>query len=151
MKLLVDTNIVIDCLQERHPFGDSARMLLLLGKLHELDLWLSVSQLTDAFYILSEGGKRSLASEAKRQLLGVLQCARICSLGEDDAKAALESSWDDVEDACVYQAALRVKADAIITRNKQDFEKSSIKVFDCDELFAYLEEEEGLAYGEIFL
>ena len=29
------------------------------------------------------------------------------------------------------------------------FEKSTIKVFDCDELFAYLAEEKGFTYEEI--
>ena len=49
----------------------------------------------------------------------------------------------------MYQYALKLEADAIVTRNQEDFEKSSIKVFDCDELFAYLEEEKGLAYDFI--
>ena len=35
------------------------------------------------------------------------------------------------------------------TRNQKDFEKSLIKVFDCDELFAYLAEEKGLTYEEM--
>ena len=43
----------------------------------------------------------------------------------------------------------QVEADAIITRNQKDFEKSTIKVFDCDELFAYLAEEKGFTYEEI--
>ena len=37
----------------------------------------------------------------------------------------------------------------IVTRNQKDFEKSLIKVFDCDELFAYLAEEKGLTYEEM--
>ena len=65
--------------------------------------------------------------------------ARICPSTEADVDAALDSAWDDFEDACVYQCARRLKADAIITRNQKDFARSSIKVFDCDELFAYLE------------
>jgi len=43
----------------------------------------------------------------------------------------------------------KLEADAIVTRNQKDFEKSLIKVFDCDELFAYLAEEKGLVYEEI--
>ena len=43
----------------------------------------------------------------------------------------------------------QIKADAIITRNQKDFARSSIKVFDCDELFAYLEKEKGLVYDFI--
>lgn len=74
---------------------------------------------------------------------------RICGVNEVEFDTALDSSWVDLEDACVYQCALKLKADAIITRNQKDFEKSSIKVFDCDELFAYLAEEKGLTYEEI--
>ena len=68
------------------------------------------------------------------------------ALSETDVDAALDSPWSGFEDACVYQCALKVKADAIVTRNQKDFEKSSIKVFDCTGLFAYLEEEKGLVY-----
>ncbi len=55
----------------------------------------------------------------------------------------------DFEDACVYQCARKIRADAIITRNKKDFEKSSIKVFDCEEWFSYLAQSKGLTYEEI--
>ena len=49
----------------------------------------------------------------------------------------------------MYQYALKLEADAIVTRNQKDFEKSLITVFDCDELFAYLAEEKGLTYEEM--
>ena len=74
---------------------------------------------------------------------------RVYSLTEADVDAALDSAWDDFEDACVYQCARKIKADAIITRNQKDFARSSIRVFDCDELFAYLEKEKGLVYDFI--
>lgn len=149
MKLIVDTNIIIDHVKDRGPFGSSAQKLMMLGFLHELELWMSSSQITDAFYLLSDGGKPSLASKVKSGLKGVRAAVRVCSFSEADVDAALDSTWVDFEDACVYQCALRLKADAIITRNQKDFEKSSIKVFDCDELFAYLAEEKGLTYEEI--
>ena len=44
-----------------------------------------------------------------------------------------------------------MKADAIITRNKKDFEQARIPVMDCDELFAWLEQEKGLVYDFIDL
>lgn len=149
MRLLVDTNIIIDHVKNRGSFGGPAQKLMTLGYLHEFELWMSSSQFTDAYYLLSDGGKPSLADEVKGKLKGVREVVRICSLGEADVDAALDSTWDDLEDACVYQCACKLKADAIITRNQGDFEKSSIKVFDCDELFAYLAEEKGLTYEEI--
>lgn len=145
MKLLVDTNIIIDHMEGRAPYSRPAEKLIVLGFLHELELVMSASQVTDAFYLLTNG-RASLADEAKQKLRNLREAVRICSLGEGEVDAALDSTWRDFEDACVYQCALKIKADAIITRHQKDFEKSSIKVFDCDELFEYLAEEKGLVY-----
>ena len=95
------------------------------------------------------GGKPALAVQLKRDLKKLRQGVRICGVNEVEFDAALDSSWSDLEGSCVHQCALKLKADAIIARNQKDFEKSSIKVFDCDELFAYLAEEKGLVYEEI--
>lgn len=149
MRFFVDTNIIFDYLDERPGFIESARKLLILGFVHEFDLWMSASQATDLFYLLTNGGRASEAKSVKMSMQRARQFIRVCSLSEADVDAALDSTWDDFEDACVYQCALKLKADAIITRNKKNFEKSSIKVFDCDELFAYLAEEKGLTYEEI--
>lgn len=149
MRVFVDTNIILDYLDERPSFVESARRLMILGFLHEFELWMSASQTTDLFYLLTNGGRASEADEVKKSMRQVRQFIRICPLTEADVDAALDSTWDDFEDACVYQCALRLKADAIVTCNQKDFEKSSIKVFDCGELFAYLAEEKGLTYEEI--
>ena len=139
MRLFVDTNIVLDYLDERPGYVGPARKLMILGFLHELDL----------FYLLTNGGRASEATEVKRTMQRARQFIRVCSLNEADVDAALDSTWNDFEDACVYQCALKLKADAIITRNRKDFEKSSIRVLDCEELFDYLAEEKGLVYEEI--
>ncbi len=149
MNLFVDTNIIIDYLDERPGFAGSARKLMLLGFLREFDLWMSSSQVIDMFYILTNGGHPSKAEEAKASIREVRKFVRVCSLGEADIDAALDSTWSDFEDACVYQCARKIRADAIITRNKKDFEKSSIKVFDCEEWFSYLAQSKGLTYEEI--
>ena len=49
----------------------------------------------------------------------------------------------------MYQYALKLEVYAIVTRNQKDCEKALSKVFDCDELFAYLAEEKGLTYEEM--
>ena len=149
MRYVIDTNIFIDFFAHRKPYEDSARKLLLLGALREFSLWVSSSQITDIFFMLTTGPQRMNREQAKTALRMLRKQSRVCSLAEADVDAALDSTWDDFEDACVYQCALKLKADAIITRNQKDFEKSSIKVFDCDQLFAYLAEEKGLTYEEI--
>ena len=61
MNLLVDTNIIVDVLRKRDFDYEASRLLLALGKLREFDLWVSPSQLSDLFYILTSGGKKHLA------------------------------------------------------------------------------------------
>lgn len=148
-KLLLDTNIVIDALAHRVPFNEKAELLLMLGKLGEFELYISSSQITDVYYVLSDGGKKSLAEQTKARLGGLRKGLRISALTEDDIDEAIRSTWPDFEDACVYQAARRVKAEAIITRNQADFDKSFVPVLDCDELFAKISEEEGIDYALI--
>ena len=138
MKLLLDTNILLDCMMDRQPFAADARKLLILGALGEVDLWMSPSQFTDAFYLLTEGGKPRLAESVKLRLLKVKRLARICTLGERD-----------VESACLYQCAKKLRVEAIITRNQADFERSTVPVYDCAEFFAHLKNVHGLVYEEI--
>lgn len=146
MKLLLDTNILLDCMMDRQPFAADVRKLLILGA---LDLWMSPSQFADAFYLLTEGGKPCLAEAVKFRLLKVKRLARICTLGEYDIENTLESPWSDFEDACLYQCAKRLRVEAIITRNQADFERSTIPVYDCAEFFARLKDAHGLVYEEI--
>ncbi len=105
-------------------------------------------------------GNRCVLSSFKwRETFGCPGCARgveelsyslhIVSVTESDIDKAVDADWGDFEDACVYYAARKIKADAIITRNRKGFAWSSIKVFDCDELFAYLEREVGVSYAGV--
>lgn len=149
MRLLIDTNIVIDLLAHRRPFEDSAKKLFIFGALGEFDLWIGASQITDIFFLLTSGPEKIAVEDAKLALRRLRKHVHICSLNEADVDAALDSTWGDFGDACVFQSALKLKADAIITRNRKEFEKSSIRVFDCEEFFDYLAEDKGLVYEEI--
>lgn len=151
MRLLVDTNIVIDHLRKRHPHADSARLLLALGKLGEFELWLSPTQMGDAFYLLTDGGKRTLSHQVHEELRELRKAVRICQYGEQEIDKALHLGWPDFEDALVYEAARAIKADAILTRNQEDFEKSTIPTFDCDEFFDWYASEHGIHYAELTL
>lgn len=150
-RLLLDTNIIIDALACRKPFDQSAKLLLALGFLGEFELWVSISQLTDLFYVLSDGGKRLQAQRAKSQLRELRRAVHVCSLGEREADAALASVWEDFGGSCVHQAAMKMQVDAIITRNKKDYVLSSVRVLDCEELFALVAAQDNVSYAELAL
>lgn len=52
LKVLVDTNVVIDWLNDRQPWADEARLLWDSCDAGLVDLYLPASVLTDIFYIL---------------------------------------------------------------------------------------------------
>lgn len=149
MRLVLDTNILIDIAIGREPYVESALKLIELGYLGEFELWMGSSQVTDLIYVITEGGKSSLVDQARRTLSLLRKSIHVYATSESDYDAVVESTWLDLEDAFVFQTALQVKADAIITRDKEGFQKSFVKVFDCDELFQYLECEKGLVYYPI--
>lgn len=151
MKVIVDTNILIDHFAQRQPYCQTARKLLVLGALGEFELWASSSQITDVFYLMTSGPKKMSPDAAKEALRKLSDVVHICSLGEREVFAALDSTWNDVENACIHQAAVKVGAQAIATRNKKDFALSSIRALDCEDLFARIEAERGIAYAEIGL
>lgn len=148
MRVLVDTNVALDALARREPYYEKARLLFLMGHTGEVELWMSVTQITDVFYILTEG-RRSLGPEGKKRIRLLRKCVRVASLGESEIDEALASSWADLGDACVYQAARRAKADFIVTRDLKGFRQSPIRVCNCDDFFDYLEEERGVVYEKI--
>lgn len=147
-KLLLDTNIVIDFLNERDPFYQKARLLMLCGRAGEFDLWISSSQFSDLLYILSEGGRRSELARVTKQLRGLRTFVQVHSLSSEEIDIVLSSPWQDPEDQLLAEAALRLRADAIISRDAEGFKGSLVPVFDCDQFFAKLESE-GITYEAI--
>lgn len=148
-KLLLDTNVVIDYLNEREPFYEKARLLMICGRAGEFDLWITASQFTELIYILSEGGKASLMPRTLERLRGLRTFIDVYPVTGQDIDRMLATSWADPEDALLFEAALSAKADFIVTRNAKDFESSLVKAVDCQELFDILEIEQGVTYGEV--
>lgn len=149
LKLLLDTNIVIDFLHEREPHYRDARLLMMAGRVGEFDLWITSSQMTDLIYILSEGGNRSLLPRVLDQLRGLRTFVNVHAVSDREVDRTLAASWKDPEDSLIFESALEMRADAIITRNQKDFESSVIKVVDCNEFFAWMRDEFGFDYDEV--
>lgn len=148
-KLLVDTNVLIDYLSMREPFYDEARLLMIVGRVGEFELWMTSSQVTDLIYILSDGGKQALMPSVLERLRGLRTFVEVFAVGGAEVDRMLASAWKDPEDALMFESALSLKADAIITRNAKDFESSLVRAMTARELFNWLRDEKGVDYQEV--
>ncbi|MDO4183286.1 MAG: PIN domain-containing protein [Coriobacteriia bacterium] len=151
MKVLADTNILIDYLCRRHPFDEEAKFILFGCAMGDYELWISSSQVTDLFFLLTHGAGCLSAQEARGVLQQLRKYVRVGSLREEDVDAALDCSWKDFEDACVHQVARHLKCDYLVTRNEADFEKPTLHVLSPKQFLNLLGEQQQIFYSEISL
>lgn len=123
MKALIDTNVVIDYLDDRAPFADHTEKLFELCEQEELTGILTASSVTDIYYIMRKIAGREKTLESLKLLFSVFEVADV---GRNDLLRAMESAVTDFEDALMAVCAKRVKAECIITRNVRDFASSPV-------------------------
>ena len=148
-KLLLDTNIVLDFIGERGPHYKETRLLMLAGRVGEFSLWVSSSQVTDMVYILTNGDNENKVAEALEKLRALRTFINIYAVTDSDIDNMLATTWHDPEDALLVHLALRMRADAVITRDSGFPATDMIRVHNCPEFFEWLQVEKGLSYAEI--
>ena len=52
MKIMCDTNVILDVLLEREPFVEDSYKVLKLCEEHKIDGFVSASSVTDIFYLV---------------------------------------------------------------------------------------------------
>jgi len=135
MILMLDNNIVLDFLAKREPFYELSNKVFMLGVFEDSKNYITIPMLTDIYYILKKEYGSQEAQDIIEQNLAHLALIGVTS---DDASWCLEQRWSDFEDCLISRCAENIKADYIVTRNKDGFKKSfvpSITPKDLIELF----------------
>jgi predicted nucleic acid-binding protein len=130
MRVLIDTNVILDFVLNRAPFADGAATLFQHIEQQTFSAVVSASAVTDIFYLLKKEKVDAIAF-LKDFLLA------IDILGVDKAiiMYALHSGWTDFEDAVQAQVAIENNIDVIVTRNTKDYGRlQNIQVFTPSEL-----------------
>ena len=74
---------------------------------------------------------------------------RICPVDQDDVLAAASRKWPDFEDCLISEGAQKVRADYLITRDKNGFARSDVEAMSPNSFFSMLESDYGIVYEEI--
>ncbi|MGE0084652.1 MAG: PIN domain-containing protein [Desulfococcaceae bacterium] len=135
MKVLFDTNVVLDLMLDREPFSTVAAQLLSKVEIGELTGFLGATTVTTISYLLS----KVVGKEKSREKIGkLLFLFEIAPVDISVLQNAVQSKLPDFEDAVLYEAGKRVNAKAIITRDNRGFTGSSIRVYSPDEFLFIL-------------
>ena len=125
MRIIFDTDVLLDLLLDRQPFSIAAAQLLSQVESGEISGYTCATAATTVHYLAARvvGAKRAKAE--LRKLLALLEIAPVNRAVLD---AALVARFADFEDAVVHEAGRQVSVQAIVTRNIRDFRHSMIPV-----------------------
>ncbi len=126
MKILIDTNVIIDLLSKREPFYPDSKKIFALADRKNIELYISTLSIANAYYILND----VLKIQNARDIMGRFKVlVNSFSLTDKIIELALnDSRFADFEDAIQHYTAFESKCELIITRNTKDFKSSSLAV-----------------------
>ena len=135
MKVLFDTNIVLDLLMDRMPFSEAAALLISKVEDGTMTGFLCGTTVTTVYYLVA---KELGAAQARTEIKKILSLFEVAPVNRPVLESALAVGFDDFEDAVIYEAACHAGAEAIVTRNQKDFKNSKISIYTSTELAGIL-------------
>ena len=131
MKVLIDTNIILDVLCKRPDFYKDSAKVFKLCEVKRISGVISALSIPNIMYIL----RKELDAKKTKEILDNLSLIfSIADLKADDLKKAADMGFKDYEDAVQSACAARIKANYIITRNIRDFTMSKVAAIKPTEL-----------------
>ncbi len=125
MKVLIDTNIILDYLTKRTPFYDPAYDLMEMCRSGEVAGYIAAHSVMNCFYIL----RKEYTEEERREILiRFLKLVSVVGIDRSKISSALRrKEFSDMEDCLQDECADTCGAEYIITRNIKDFDQSTVK------------------------
>jgi predicted nucleic acid-binding protein len=137
MKVMVDTNVILDVLLARKGFVDYAAEVMGMIERSEVEGYLCATTITTMDYLLS----RSMTKKQSRKALhSIMELFEIAAVNRSVIEGAFASKINDFEDAVLTQAGILAGVDLIISRNLKDFKKSALRVLDPVEFLALFQQ-----------
>ena len=131
MKVLIDTNIILDVLCKRPAFYEDSAKIFKLCEVKKISGVISALSIPNIMYIL----RKELDADKTREILDSLMLIfSVADLKVDDLKKAADMRFKDYEDAIQSACATRIKANYIVTRNIKDFSESKVTAIKPAEL-----------------
>ena len=135
MKVLIDTNVIVDVALEREPFYAESDRILTFVEEGQIQGYVSASTFSDLYYIIRRDKGRDWTLDFLRQLATFCQVATV---DNSVISIALTCNFKDFEDAIQYSTAVINLIDAIVTRNPRDFPVNTPRIVTPNQLILEL-------------
>ncbi len=132
MKLVFDTNVIVDVLTMREPFAGTSKKAMATVARPGVFGAMTANSMTDIFYLLRKHQPNKAL--LKQSLIGLMDYLEVLDTTRSLCRLALQSVMVDFEDALVAESARMWSADCIVTRDPRGFADSPVKAVTPDEL-----------------
>lgn len=131
MKVLIDTNVILDVLCSRAEFLEASSRVWKYCEINKLSGVISALSVPNIVYIL----RKELDPDKTKEIIDrILLIFDVAELKAEDLRKAAEMKTSDYEDAIQMCCADRINADFIVTRNIRDFVSSPVPAVKPSEL-----------------
>lgn len=135
MRVLVDTNVVLDVLMARTPHLDPALAIFAAIEAGRVQGVLGATTVTTIFYLAA----KAVGSEpARHHVRRLLELFDVASVDRSVLVRALDARFADFEDGVLHEAARATGADAIVTRDRSGIMSATLPVFTPEAFLAAL-------------
>ena len=124
--VLFDSDVLLDILLAREPFGIDALKVLDLCKRDEVNGYTTAVIIANVYYLAS---KEHSSKVVRTNISALMHILDIAIIPKDVIQIALNSPFKDFEDAMQnYAAVHNGNITTIITRNVKDYKNSTLEV-----------------------
>ena len=144
MKVLIDTNVIIDVLQQREPWFPDGQKIFIAAAEKRMDGYITTKQVADIHYFSKKNfkGQENADQKARQVISKLFDLFCIADTLCEDCQNAIAVNNGDYEDAIMISTALRINAGCIVTRNTEHFKIFNLKVFTPSEFINFIENTE---------
>ena len=113
MKLLIDTNVILDVLIKRQTFYDNSKAVLKLCEIRKIQGFITASSVTDIFYLVRKAIKN--VDETYKIIGALLNIVDVLNVNSQDVQNAFITRAKDFEDCLMAECAKSNKCSGILT------------------------------------
>ena len=131
MRALLDTNVIVDVLQNRQPWCIDGQRIFLAAASRRFIGCITAKEATDIHYFARKlfKGEENADQRARQIVCGLYVLFELLDTESSDCKKAVLSACPDYEDAVMIETGIRAEVDCIVTRNEKDYSASPIPVY----------------------
>jgi len=131
MKVLLDTNVMLDVLQKRNPWFEDGKTIFLAVATKQIEGFLTAKEIADIHFFSRKQfkGEENVDQKVRKIISGILALFGIVDTLGEDCQNALGLENNDYEDAIMISSARRAGIDLIVTRNTEHFVQSPLPIY----------------------